>query len=46
MACYNYNRQEDKFNMLNSIIKSLNWLPNTSLIEGLEKTIQYFIKEN
>ncbi len=29
-----------------SIIKSLNWLPNTSLIEGLEKTIQYFIKEN
>ena len=24
MACYNYNRQEDKFNMLNSIIKSLN----------------------
>jgi uncharacterized protein involved in cysteine biosynthesis len=24
MACYNYNRQEDKFNMLNSIIKTLN----------------------
>ena len=24
MACYNYNRQEDKCNMLNSIIKTLN----------------------
>ena len=29
-----------------SLIQSLNWSPSTSLIEGLEKTIEYFIKEN
>ena len=29
-----------------SLIKSLNWSPSTSLVEGLEKTIKYFINEN